>query len=552
MHSVGCNSWGLAAFGQILCGRDAAQIGAGAAAEAAAVDQLATTCSRLVLWEGGRVDTRSEVGYAACISFLDMLDVTARRLRVEAASRSYRSSFTTNYRVLFPDQARHYRVDVLEGSVDRHAAFWVNGDKFELSAEALRLAEALQISWSTICALLNQWSQASQPMQTAPVPRPSIANVKGALLSLDLAWANFEQHYIAELIAFEEKARGLLVQAVGFAHRLRVMEAAGEAETSEEYRSVRRSLAACISRLNSVANSRRKGRDDLDGKILEGAAAALLRCAGEEAKCASADARAAARILAGYVVESFNCMREYLHEVGNCLERVDPHLCNNPGLVDRLVDWEESWEVGARYVQHSTLLNEICDCVAKIRAAQRWSPALATMCEDCDAELFLVLPRIVWLCYLADPSGHMDLMKKMLPHHFVTTDANLQAPSVCPDAKLEGFLQQYQQTVAQLAALRPRGPAGTSPVPVAEAFAWKVLVQRAIAGHQAEPTPNTPMATLPAPMRAEAEALMHELEHWSMDLQRHCPEDWNQCIEVLMLCLRGATQQLKPRTSFRV
>ena len=49
---------------------------------------------------------------------------------------------------------------------------------------------------------------------------------------------------------------------------------------------------------------------------------------------------------------------------------MDPHLCNNAGLVTRLVvsclgvegmrvaqDWEESWEVGARYVQNEWLLS---------------------------------------------------------------------------------------------------------------------------------------------------------------------------------------------------
>ena len=40
------------------------------------------------------------------------------------------------------------------------------------------------------------------------------------------------------------------------------------------------------------------------------------------------------------VVGSFEAMRRYLREVKKCLERVDPHLCNNVGLVARLVDWE--------------------------------------------------------------------------------------------------------------------------------------------------------------------------------------------------------------------
>ena len=66
------------------------------------------------------------------------------------------------------------------------------------------------------------------------------------------------------------------------------------------------------------------------------------------------------------MVGSFDAMRSYLREVERCLERVDPHLCNNAGLVSRLVDWEESWEVGTRHVQNERLLDAICDLVAEI------------------------------------------------------------------------------------------------------------------------------------------------------------------------------------------
>merc|ERR1719379_2435780 len=111
-------------------------------------------------------------------------------------------------------------------------------------------------------------------------------------------------------------------------------------------------------------------------------------------------------------------MRTYFREVARCLERVDPHLSSNVGLVSRLVDWEESWEVGLRYVQHSRLLHAVCDVVSEIRQAQRLVPALTSMCEDCDVELFLVLPRIIWLRFLAEPSNLTPLLKNLLPHKF--------------------------------------------------------------------------------------------------------------------------------------
>merc|ERR1711953_160854 len=148
---------------------------------------------------------------------------------------------------------------------------------------------------------------------------------------------------------------------------------------------------------------------------------------------------AAARILATDVVESFDAMRKYLREVAHCLERVDPHLCNNAGLVARLVDWEESWEVGSRYVQNELLLDALCDVVSEVRAAEQLVPAIAAMCEDCDVELFLVLPRIIWLRFLTEPMQQFELIRSLLPHRF----AGHNKPQPW-DAQLVDFLNKFK------------------------------------------------------------------------------------------------------------
>merc|ERR1719313_2527746 len=94
--------------------------------------------------------------------FLEVLDACAQTLSLEAATRAYRVEFTINYRALFPDESRNYRVDVLEASAEQYAVIWVNGDKFEFTAEAMRRAEALQRAWSELGGLLDRWSQASE------------------------------------------------------------------------------------------------------------------------------------------------------------------------------------------------------------------------------------------------------------------------------------------------------------------------------------------------------------------------------------------------------
>merc|ERR1712190_259117 len=129
------------------------------------------------------------------------------------------------------------------------------------------------------------------------------------------------------------------------------------------------------------------------------------------------------------------------------MERVDPHLCNNVGLVERLVDVEESWEVGTRYVQQEDLLCSVCDLVEQIQYAQHLAPALATMCEECDAELFLVLPRILWIRFLSRPQQHTGLLKSLLPHRLMEIKDNLaRVGTYVWDDEVELLAQKFRNT----------------------------------------------------------------------------------------------------------
>lgn len=292
-----------------------------------------------------------------------------------------------------------------------------------------------------------------------------------------------------------------------------------------------RQLVASIGRLNSVANFRRKGRDDLGADILACSEALLRRSKHQH----GASSSSAAEVLAADVVSSFQAMRSYLREVGRCLERVDPHLCNNAGLVVRLVDWEESWEVGARYVRQAPLMDALCDAVAEVRVVQQLAPALTSMCADCDVELFFVLPRLVMLCFVAEPDKERaELVRSLVPHLFTG------------EAGARGLGPELQELAALLGrALRLLG--GTpGPAASPKGAAWEMLVRRAVAGAGGKEAQG-----LGEPAQKALEDLMRELERWSLELQRHCPEDWNQCCAVLVQCIQGGSQR-QPCTKFQV
>jgi hypothetical protein len=523
------------------------------AAETAAVEQLINTHRQLIL-DGGRADVRSEAGYSACAMFLCSLESTARTMGLEAARRDYRKAFSANYRALFPDDARHYRVDVLEASADQHSAIWVNGDKFELSAEAICHAEALQQTWADLSTML------SSCVASGTVRHPQRSELAPVLVALDVAWASFEQKYISELIGIEEQARKLIVQAVETEAKLGSLD---EHYGSPEHKEANANLVHCIAHLNSVANFRRKGRDDLGPDILDSALATLklnhltskdvIAAAEGNGPAVVAVTAAVARIagvsLAIDVVASYEAMRRYLREVSRCLERVDPHLCNNVGLVARLVDWEESWEVGARYVRQEALLKSICDLVAECRIAQRLAPAFTNMCTDCDVELFLVLPRILILCCLADPTApRAGLFRSLLPHRFPETTPECDLSLVnSHDPDLDSLLTSFKQTMSLLGSDAGAGSSSSC------SSAWSLLVRRAVAG--TSEGCEDPLKQLSMPQVVlKVESLMRDIEKWSLELQRHCAEDWNQCSAVLVQCITGGNQKpaLQPGSKFQV
>jgi hypothetical protein len=447
--------------------------------EAAAVERLAVAYARYP----SEVDMKSEAWYSACTELLEAAEATSQRLGIRPASRQYRDTFTVNYRALFPDNARHYRVDVYRASLDQCAAIWVNGDTFEFSARVLRLASELQSAVMALGARLKTRSGANGARE-----------IRSLLVKMDTAWANFEKGYISELIAIEEQARRYLVRAVEHESRLQTLERSNV--KNQEYLDERRRFVACIGQLNSVANSKRRGRDDFTVDVLDCAENVLRCCSSSASDCD------VARTLATEVVESYSAMRRYIREVGSCLECVDPNLCKNAGLVERLVDWEESWELGVQYVQKTILLKALCNVVAEVRAAQDLVPKLVAMRENYDAEFFLALPRLLWLAFLDEPERCAPLFEALLPNRFNAGKLG---------ADLTEFLQQYRRTT--------------------ESVPSHMLVKQAVFGPGSTQGPKGTSEI--------AEGFLREMEGWSMEMQRRCPEDWNQCSSVIVRCLDG-------------
>jgi len=529
------------------------------------VPQLALAAEQLH-FSDGRIDTTSPPGRRECMTLLSCIDWAARALRTPVAPRAYRQEFTVNYRALFPDiNSRHYRVDIFEAALQWSGTRWVNGERFDLSQDALHAAERLQCAWSALCAALAAWGAAGKQH----VKGAARTELRAALSTFDVAWIAFEHRYVAELIDIEAAARGLVLRTVEEEKKLQQLEKRvndGSMEADEQLREQRRRLLQCVARLNSAANLRWKGHEDRGAEVLEAAIAALKRCdsvqnvnsEGGDGQCPQRE-REVVQVLATGVVDAFGCVRNYLREVPNWIDSVHPHLCNNAGLVARVSAWTESWELGARYMELAPLLRAICDIVSAIHNARRLVPALAAMCDECDVELFLVLPRIVWLWFLGEPNSRAELLRRLLPNHFTNS-----ADPPAFDQQLERFIASFRDVSKSLCvASSEEGPSKAPTVDDCssadgERHAWEVLVTRVVAGPNGGTTrANAPSlndeasppgslgssahdgTTLSADMESSVEAFVHELERWSMELQRHRPEDWCQCSAVLVRCLSG-------------
>jgi len=299
-----------------------------------------------------------------------------------------------------------------------------------------------------------------------------------------------------------------------------------------------RKLFKRLAELNTVANVNRKGRGDMNSDALRAAREVL--CHPDHRSTVLGCSKGShkndlVRTLAVELVDSFQAMGRYLRQVGYCMERVDPHLRNNAGLVARLEDLEEAWENGHRYIQDKAMQDSLCRAVTVIEEVQFMLPEFMGMCVECDPEFFLVLPRIIWLDFLREPTQD-TLLKALLPHYFGNSNATTRALESSRSMDLENLIDRFHST--QRVLVEAHGLESCQSKDFAMSAAWELLIRRAVLGQAPE---NDSMYEKLTPVRRDesrnaVDDFMRDLERWSIELQRHCPREWNECLTLLVKC----------------
>jgi hypothetical protein len=289
-------------------------------------------------------------------------------------------------------------------------------------------------------------------------------------------------------MSFEHQARDMVAQAAAAEKTLAWLEKAGTPCALQEQRRI---FMAVIAKLNSLTNRHGRGRDDLTADILEVA----LEIEGQGS------------VLSSDLLRSFANLRTQLRAAAKDLSRLDPRLSRNQKLAQALEDFETSWELAQRHLVEPAKRHALCGTVADFLELQRQVPAVKSMCELCDVELFLVLPRLLWLGFLAEPSRG-PLLAPLLPEHFESG---------------QFVSEPLQQLIAHHASLLQK--LGSS-----SQLLLAYVIQRAVEDQSSSGDEIV--------FTGEAQELMDrfllELEGWSMKLQRNQARDYNICISMLL------------------
>mmetsp|Transcript_68853 Transcript_68853/g.165268 ORF Transcript_68853/g.165268 Transcript_68853/m.165268 type:complete len:524 (-) Transcript_68853:69-1640(-) len=489
---------------------------------------------RLLLWtQSTSLDLTSKEGKSACSSLLAEIAAVADELKVPQASRQYRRGFTRNYVSIFGGpQDRRYNLDVFKAAVEWSTSIYVNGQSYNFSQGVAEAARNFVTQWKEVQGHLHRqcYSASRTPMCTAMFSRNDL---KKMLEHFDILWVQFEEVYIKDLMEIESRSRQDVVEAQQLDARLKALEAAHHESgcTSAllrvpEYFQATEGLLKLLGKINSVANHKGKGRDDLGIEIL---VASMNELISSEAEYSD---RAFAETLADDTRDSWEAVRKFFAKAK--IELVDPQLSNNSRLVEALVDWEDCWAKAAKYLLDAALCNEMCELVNDLQDVQTEVPRLQQLILECDTELFFVLPRLVLFHFLLNPEARKGVVQKLLPQFFQKQETPVQGTVSLVDL-YSGFARVRTMVEQEQAEGRSRQ----------DGVLWQRIVEAVVVRGS---TDSSRQSVTSKDVTTALEDFILYMEPWSIQLQRQNPEDWNQCCQAIVDTLRTDEDEYEDET----
>lgn len=260
---------------------------------------------------------------------------------IERCDRQYIERFSKAYKILYKEDNTVYLPEIFDSAQEGYSHLWVNGEKYVFSEDVLQSGDQLKRSFYDLRKDLEIFErlfkyEIKDNLHFREVQR----KLKSFLERFDKTWTTYEKNYILELMVIESDSRRYVQHAVDANKELSLAETdkahrskSPKKEKSKKIKSAKEKLICCISKINSVANTSGKGRDDLGIEVLEITEKRKKQIEKTLSPFCTSNCSSFYKLY-NEIIDSFNCLRLLLSKYSENIEIVDPQLKNNQELVD--------------------------------------------------------------------------------------------------------------------------------------------------------------------------------------------------------------------------
>lgn len=213
---------------------------------------------------------------------------------------------------------------------------------------------------------------------------------------------SMKNNYILELMVIEADSRRYVKDAIDAEKDLTLLESCNYdrhkspvKDRQTKLKQARCKLIQCISKINSVANTNGKGRDDLTYEILEIADKRRLELSTLNLSTKLINSKSSFHRLHENMKSTLANLRILLAKYSENIEVVDPQLKNNTELVEWISDFENVWSKGKLFLIDDNRFKCFIILSQYIEYLTNEYEDFKALIEWRDYELFMVIPTWV-------------------------------------------------------------------------------------------------------------------------------------------------------------
>lgn len=389
-----------------------------------------------------------------------------------ADKREYRDNFAMNYQALFTRPCQ-YRIEIFD-AIHKCDTLRINGVEFEFDYHTKSQANSL-------LRLLESLIDVRCPS--------TLVRALITLTKIDKAWSSFEEAYIIDLMRIERESKSTVEEVI---EKGRAFDPNGHPwhDADGPYQEVHIFLET-VNTLDTMVNC----SPDLYVETPE-----IIECLKNTAIKGAME-----RVLHRNLHNALCTMHSYICGIG--IEWINPYLARNPCLVEVLMHWKQCCQMCHEYAGPRSIGKlHICEgIIANINQMQMYIPEFSTMLQDMSPDLFIYLPRVLWMQFIDAPASDRAFIYDMIP------DSDPVEISSALDRMRPLYRQIHQHAT----------DAGCSNAMMAM---WSLFIDQTI---RYEGTRSYGGCAI------SMDGFLRELGIWSTALQRCRPEQWNTLCRLL-------------------